>query len=153
GEKIILDTLGDRYTADARQPKPEELNDFAAAGIERIEDIKSRWVDSFFFGSESDDRTVAHAFNDKANPLGVKINAIYSSDVGHWDVPDLRQVLAESYSLVEQGAISEADFKAWVFDNPYKFYTEANQNFFEGTAVGETLRARGTARREVIAAE
>jgi hypothetical protein len=153
GEDLIRDTLGARYTKGARQPQGDELDDFAAAGIESVHDIKKRWVDSFFFGSESDDRTVAHAFNTKANPLGIKINAIYSSDVGHWDVPDLRQVLAESHALVEQGAISEDDFKAWVFDNPYKFYTEANASFFEGTAVGATLQARGSARREVIAAE
>lgn len=68
-----------------------ELDDFAAAGIESVHDIKQRWVDAFFFGSESDDRTVAHAFNAKANPLGVKVNAMYSSDVGHWDVPDPRE--------------------------------------------------------------
>jgi hypothetical protein len=120
--------------------------------IESIADLEKRWVDSFFFGSESDDRTVAHAFNDRANPLGVKINAIYSSDVGHWDVPDLRQVLAESYSLVEERLITEGDFKAWVFDNPYKFYTEANPNFFEGSAVGELLRGPRKL-RSVIAAE
>jgi hypothetical protein len=142
GEAIIRDTLGARYTADAHQPKPEERNDFAAAGIEKIEDIKARWVDNFFFGSESDDRTVAHAFNDKANPLDVKINAIYSSDVGHWDVPDLTEVLAESYALVEQGVITEADFKAWVFDNPYKLYTEANANFFKGTAIESSVDLR-----------
>ncbi len=66
-----------------------------AAGIESIEDIRDRWVNSFFFGSESDDRTIAAAFNDKANPLGVKINAIYSSDVGHWDVPDFTDALMD----------------------------------------------------------
>lgn len=153
GEDLIADTLGARYVKDARQPSPAELDDFAAAGIESVADIKKRWVDSFFFGSESDDRTVAHAFNDRANPLGVKINAIYSSDIGHWDVPDLRQVLAESYSLVEQGAITEADFKAWVFDNPYRLYTEANPKFFEGTAVGDKLRQHAIGRPQVIAAE
>jgi hypothetical protein len=139
GEDLIRDTLGAHYTREARQPKREELEDFAAAGVESVEDIKRRWVDSFFFGSESDDRTVAHAFNHKANPLGVKINAIYSSDVGHWDVPDLTQVLAESYALVEEGVITESDFKAWTFDNPYKLYTEANANFFKGTAVEAKL--------------
>jgi hypothetical protein len=143
GENLIRDTLGARYTSDARQPRPEERNDFALAGIESAEDIKRQWVDSFFFGSESDDRTVAHAFNAKANPLGVKINAIYSSDVGHWDVPDLTQVLAESYALVEQGVISEADYHAWTFENPYKLYTEANPNFFKGTQV-EARLARKT---------
>ncbi|HEY6881630.1 MAG TPA: amidohydrolase, partial [Polyangiales bacterium] len=145
GEDLVRDTLGERYTSDARQPTEDELDDFRAAGIESVEDIKKRWVDSFFFGSESDDRTVAHAFNDKANPLGVKINAIYSSDVGHWDVPDLTSVLAESWALVEQGAISESDFKAWTFDNPYKLYTEANANFFKGTQVEHKLKARGRA--------
>ena len=154
GEDLIRDTLGAHYTRGALQPRPEELDDFAAAGIESVEDIKKRWVDSFFFGSESDDRTVAHAFNDKANPLGVKINAIYSSDVGHWDVPDLTEVLAESHALVDEGAISEADFKAWVFDNPYKFYTEANANFFKGTAVEAKLKGRSGAREQrAVAAE
>jgi hypothetical protein len=151
GEDLIRDTLGARYTKDARQPRPEELEDFAAAGIESVEDIKTRWVDSFFFGSESDDRTVAHAFNAKANPLGVKVNAIYSSDVGHWDVPDLTQVLAESHALVEEGAISEADFKAWVFENPYKFYTQANASFFKGTAVEAKLARQSD--RNAAAAE
>jgi hypothetical protein len=140
GEKIIRDTLGDRYVAGSNQPTAEQQNDFAAAGIERIEDIKTRWVDSFFFGSEADDRTVAHAFNDKANPLGVKVNAIYSSDVGHWDVPDLTEVLAESWQLVEEGVITEADFKAWTFDNPYKLYTEAKADFFKGTAIESKLK-------------
>jgi hypothetical protein len=73
--------------------------------------------------------------------------------VGHWNVPDLRQVLPESHALVEQGVISEEDFEAWVFDHPSKFYTEANESFFEGTAVGETLRARTSGRPPVIAAE
>jgi predicted TIM-barrel fold metal-dependent hydrolase len=140
GEDLVRDTLGERYTNEAQQPRGQELEDFGAAGIESVQDIKKRWVDSFFFGSESDDRTVAHAFNDKANPLGVKINAIYSSDVGHWDVPDFTQVLSESYELVEQGAITESDFKAWVFGNPYKLYTEANPEFFRGTAVEEVLK-------------
>jgi hypothetical protein len=135
GEKIIRDTLGDRYVAEARQPSLEQQYDFAAAGLESIEDVKMRWVDSFFFGSEADDRTVAHAFNDKANPLGVKVNAIYSSDVGHWDVPDLTEVLAESWQLVEEGVITEADFRAWTYENPYKLYTEAKADFFKGTAV------------------
>lgn len=142
GEDLIRDTLGSRYVNGSRQPTVEERDDFRAAGIQSVEDIKTRWVDSFFFGSESDDRTVAHAFNDKANPLGVKVNAIYSSDVGHWDVPDLTEVLAESWQLVNEGVITEQDFKAWVFDNPYKLYTEANASFFKGTAIEEKLKLK-----------
>lgn len=138
-QQLIADTLGKRYTREASQPAPEQQNDFALAGIESVEDIKARWVDNFYFGSEADDRTVAHAFNSRANPLGVKINAIYSSDVGHWDVPDLTEALAESRDLVDEGVISEADFKALVFENPYRLYTEANPDFFKGTAVEAKL--------------
>lgn len=138
-EELTKTILGSSFTRFSREPVGNELDDFAAAGIETIKDISDRWVNSFFFGSESDDRTIAAAFNDKANPLGVKINAIYSSDVGHWDVPDLTAPLAESWELVEEGVISEADFKAYVFSNPYKLYTEANPNFFKGTAIKDQV--------------
>lgn len=59
--------------------------------------------------------------------------------MGHWDVPDLTLPLAESWALVEEGVISEADFHSYVFANPYKFYTEANPDFFKGTAIGSQL--------------
>ncbi len=134
-EELTKSVLGSSFSRHSRQPIASELEDFGAADIQSIEDIRDRWVNNFFFGSESDDRTIGAAFNDKANPLGVKINAIYSSDVGHWDVPDLTSPLAESWDLVSEGVISEADFKAYVFGNPYKFYTEANANFFQGTAI------------------
>lgn len=138
-EELLQTVLGSSFLRHSRSPVGDELEDFGKAGIEKIEDIRDRWVDNFYFGSESDDRTIAAAFNDKANPLGVKINAIYSSDVGHWDVPDLTQPLAESWNLVEEGVITEADFKAYVFSNPYKFYTQANPNFFKGTQIEAKL--------------
>ena len=37
-------------------------------------------------------------------------------------------------------------FKAFVFGNPYKFYTEANPRFFEGTQVEAKLREAAGAR-------
>ena len=75
----------------------------------------------------------------------MKLNAIWSSDVGHWDVPDLTEPLAESWDLVEQGVITEADFKALVFDNPYRFYTQAHPQFFKGTRIEKTLQAQAPA--------
>ncbi|WP_238891872.1 amidohydrolase family protein [Achromobacter insuavis] len=145
-QQLLRDSLGISALPHSRDPHPDELDDFAAAGIESVEDIRKRWVDSFYFGSESDDRTVAAAFNDKVNPLGVKINAIWSSDIGHWDVPDLTAPLAESWDLVEQGVISAQDFKALVFGNPYRFYTEANPAFFQGTAIERKLATAAPAR-------
>ncbi|OUM03961.1 amidohydrolase family protein [Variovorax sp. JS1663] len=136
---LLRDSLGISALPHSREPNESEIDDFALAGIEKVEDIRERWVSNFYFGSEADDRTVAAAFNDRVNPLGVKINAIWSSDVGHWDVPEFTEPLAESWDLVEQGVIGAADFKALVFDNPHRFYTEANPRFFEGTEVGRKL--------------
>ena len=60
----------------------------------------------FYFGCEADDRMNAVAFG-KVNPFGARINAIFSSDVGHFDVPDMRMVLPEAYELVEDGLITD----------------------------------------------
>ena len=84
--------------------------------------------------------TVAAAFNTKVNPLGVKVNALWSSDSGHWDVPDITDVLADSWDLVEEGVITADDFEALVYRNPYSFYTANNPDFFKGTAVEEALK-------------
>ena len=43
-------------------------------------------------------------------------------------------------ALVEQGVISEGDFKAWTFENPYKLYTESNADFFKGTAIESLVK-------------
>ncbi len=131
--------LGISALPHSREPNESEIDDFALAGIEKVEDIRARWVDNFYFGSEADDRTVAAAFNTRVNPLGATVNAIWSSDVGHWDVPEFTEPLAETWDLVEQGVITPKSFKALVFDNPHRFYTEANPRFFDGTAVGRQL--------------
>lgn len=138
-ETLLRDSLGISALPHSRDPQGDELDDFLAAGIESAEDIRERWVKPFYFGSEADDRTVAAAFNTKVNPLNTQINAIWSSDIGHWDVPDLTEPLAESWDLVEQGVISADNFKSLVFENPYRFYTEANPAFFKNTDIEKTL--------------
>ncbi len=145
-DTLLRDSLGLSALHHSREPQGDELDDFAAAGIDSVEDIRKRWVDSFYFGSEADDRTIGAAFNDRANPLNTKLNAIWSSDVGHWDVPDLTEPLAESWDLVEDGVISAADFKALVFDNPYRFYTQAHPEFFKGTRIEQKLQVRSQKR-------
>lgn len=119
---------------------PSLLDDFASAGIERAEDIVRRFVPNFYFGVETDDVTVAHAFNTKVNPFGARLNALRGSDSGHWDVPDLTQVLAETWSLVEHEVLSEQDFRDLVFSNPARFYAENNPVFFKETAVEDKVQ-------------
>ena len=69
------------------------------------------FVDRFFFGCEADDPMNAHAFNTKVNPMGAKLRAIFSSDIGHWDVTDVRDVVEEAYELVEHELMTEEDFR------------------------------------------
>jgi predicted TIM-barrel fold metal-dependent hydrolase len=141
---VLGGALGVSNNSRRQAQDPRALDDFALAGIEKVEDIRDRFVPNFYFGSEADDPTVAHAFNTKVNPLGVKINAFWGSDSGHWDVPDLTHVLSDTWELVERGALSEANFKDLVFTHPYNFFAGKNPGFFRGTAVEQVL-ARGKA--------
>lgn len=142
----IVETALSGLTGILLHPQQDlPLDEFAAAGIDSLQDILDRFVPNFYFGAEADDATVAHAFNTKVNPGGVRLNAFWASDAGHWDVPDLTRVLAETWELVERGALTERDFQDLVFTNPHRFYTDANPDFFKGTAVEAKLAQRRAA--------
>ena len=76
----------------------------------------------FFYGCEADDPMNALAFATDLNPGGVRLPAVFASDVGHWDVPDLRGVLPEAYELVEHGHVDEQQFADFVFANPVRLW-------------------------------
>ncbi|MGE0820511.1 MAG: amidohydrolase family protein [Candidatus Binatia bacterium] len=113
----------------------ENLDDYAACQIERKENLRDLFVDRFYFGCEADDPMNAWAFNRRGNPFGAQIHALFGSDIGHFDVPDMTDVVPEAYELVEDGLISDADFRDFTFANAVRFWGEANPNFFNGTAV------------------
>jgi hypothetical protein len=77
----------------------------------RAENIIELFAKPFFFGCEADDPGNASAFDAKRNTFGVRLGAIFSSDIGHWGVPDMREVCEEAWELVEHGVISEQDFR------------------------------------------
>ena len=114
---------------------PEMRDDWRRCGIEKAEDIRDLFVPSFYFGCEADDRLNPWAFNDKLNPFGARLNALFGSDIGHWDVPDMRNVVAEAYELVEEGHITEDDLRDFTFANPVRFFGGTNPDFFKGTRV------------------
>jgi len=60
---------------------------------------------------------------------------MFSSDMGHWDVPDMEGIVEEAYELVEESLLSPEDFRDFTFANPVRFYTSANPKFFRGTAI------------------
>jgi predicted TIM-barrel fold metal-dependent hydrolase len=109
------------------------LDDFAACGIEHPEDIRELFVPRFYFGCEADDPLNAWAF--RANSFDARLGAVFGSDIGHFDVPDMTKVLPEAFELVEHKLLNEQDFHDFVFANPAKLWAANNPAFFKGTAV------------------
>ncbi len=146
----------DGYYWTSRPEKPEDLEEFALSGITRKQDIVDRFIPNFFFGCEADDRMVPWAFADKVNRRGAKLNAIFSSDISHWDVEEARETLAESYEFVEHGQMSDEDYKDFVFRNSVRLHTGMNPNFFKGTPIeaeAAKVVAEDRARAPKVAAE
>jgi hypothetical protein len=113
----------------------EDPDDYFRCKIEKKQDIKDLFVPRFYFGCEADDPANAWAFNDRANPMRARLNAIFSSDIGHFDVPDMTDVVPEAYELVEHGLINDRDFRDFMFENAVRFWGEVNPDFFKGTVV------------------
>ncbi|MGH7114957.1 MAG: amidohydrolase family protein, partial [Stellaceae bacterium] len=116
------------------------MDDYAACNITRKEDWVDLYAKPYYFGCEADDRMNATAFG-KGMPFGARINAIFSSDIGHFDVPDMLQPLPESYELVEDGLITAADFGDFTFANAVRLWGTQNPRFFEGTRVAKQAAA------------
>jgi len=134
--------FGDDSILGAAREDPETLDDFARCGIQRPEEICELFVPKFGFGCEADDPVNAWAFDAGRNPYGAKLNAIFSSDIGHWDVVDMGDVAAEAYELVEDGLITEGDFRDFVFANPVKMWTHMNPEFFKGTVIESSVELK-----------
>ena len=127
----------------------DDLDDFAACKITRKEDWVDLYATPYYFGCEADDRMNATAFG-KRNPFGAKLNAIYSSDIGHFDVIDMRDPLPEAYELVEDGYITDDNFRDFVFANAVRLWGTQNPDFFEGTPVAKEAAAVLKAARQPV---
>jgi len=115
-------------------PLPEK-DDFWKTGITDIHEIVDLFANRFYIGCEADDRSVAWAFNRKINPFGTAIRAMFGSDVGHWDVIDVGDVVVEAQELVDDDLITAQDFKEFMFWNPVELHAGVNPDFFKGTRV------------------
>ncbi len=124
----------------SRGEDPALLDEWAPSGIQSPEEIHTIFTQRFYFGCEGDDPLNTLAFDTKGSPFGAKLLAIYGSDLGHWDVPDMAEAVHEAYGLVERGLLSEEDFCDLVFTNAVKFWTSTNPDFFKGTVVEGAAR-------------
>ncbi len=111
-------------------------DDFSALRVDDEESLEHLFRDRFWFGCEADDRATAWAFNKQ---LGLGLKPVFSSDIGHFDVPDMRDVLHEAYELVELELLDEADFKRFTFTNAASLHAGMDPDFFAGTVVGNAV--------------
>jgi predicted TIM-barrel fold metal-dependent hydrolase len=146
-DRALMLQMMSRFASDAppvqgprRPPEPEEmLDEWAATGIESAQDIKRLFVDRFYFGCEADDPLTSMAFNTGVNPFRAELNAMMGSDIAHWDVPDMTEVLEEAWEMVDHGWIDEDAFTKFTFTNPVRFYTGTNPDFFKETVVEDAV--------------
>ena len=82
----------------------------------------------------------ALAFDTNMNPFGAQLNAVLSSDLSHWDVPDMLGVVRDAYALVEHNMLSHDQFRAFSADNCIRLHGQMNPRFFDNTVVEQYAR-------------
>ena len=88
------------------------------------------------------------------NPGGTCLRPVLGSDLGHWDVSNMLDVLPEAYELVDHGHLDHDQFRDFSCDNAIRLHGLMNPNFFDGTAVehyASTLIAEEVAVRAQVA--
>jgi hypothetical protein len=78
---------------------------------------------------------VAAALDERLNPFGVRLNAMLGSDIGHFDVPDMREVVPKAFEMVEQDLLDANGFRDFTFANAVRLHGGMNPDFFKGTVV------------------
>ena len=117
------------------EPRPTRLDEFDAVGAASVDELRDRFAPHFYFGCEADDPMVAWAFAHELNPGGAELRPLFSSDVGHWDVTNMNEVLSEAHELVDDGHLDAAQFRRFTFENAVRFYACVDPGFFDGTVV------------------
>jgi predicted TIM-barrel fold metal-dependent hydrolase len=139
GAKRVVERLGELdanlHLLSEPDEDPSRLDEFAAVGADSAEALARLFAERFFFGCEADDPLNALAWQPDKSPFGLTLHALFGSDIGHWDVPEIDAVLLEAFELVERGVLAEADFRRFAFASPVAFWCAGNPRFFTGTAV------------------
>lgn len=119
---------------------PEDHDEWAALDVGSEDELVERFVGSFYFGCEADDRGIPAAFS-PANVGGAQLRPVLSSDIGHWDVTDIAEVVAESYGFVDEGLITPEQYRQLTFTNGASMFLRADPGFFDGTPVAPHVPA------------
>jgi uncharacterized protein (DUF1501 family) len=74
---------------------------------------------------------------------------MFGSDISHFDVIDMTEVLEEAYEMVEYGWINDQEFRAFTFENVVGLHAGMNPDFFKGTAVEDAANEELIRQRSV----
>ena len=115
----------------------ESLDDYAALGVSSdANELVEQYARNFYFGCEADDPCNVWAFDAR---MPGRLKAMLGTDVGHWDVTDFADVIPEVWEMVEEGLISERDFRELTFSNAVELHTRMNRDFFKDTVVEDAV--------------
>ena len=103
-------------------PGDEAIDELADSGLRRAEDVVDLFDRQVFVGCEADDHLNPVAFDRRLLPGGLPLHAMFASDIGHWDVPDITQVLPEAWEAVEDGLLTAEDFRAFTCTNALQLW-------------------------------
>jgi hypothetical protein len=123
------------------QATPWARDEFEDSGLRGAGDLARIFGEHFAFGCEGGDLSAHRALDGPGNPLGVALRPLFSSDIGHWDVPELGDPVPESFGLVASGRLSRAGYRRFVFEEPARLHLAMNPEFFTGTAVDSAARS------------
>jgi len=118
----------------------DEVDDFARCDIGEESDFSTMFIDRFCFRREAKDPANAWAFDTPTNPGKARLNLLFGSSIGHFNVPLMAVFLPEAYELVEDELITRGDFRDFVCDSAIRFWGQVNPALFEETRVVNTAK-------------
>jgi predicted TIM-barrel fold metal-dependent hydrolase len=151
GEDKVDPNPGDATTGRTGMTDPSELDEFRHSGLSDDDDLIDMFGRQFFFGCEADDGSVYRALDGRGNAFDLRLQAFFSSDIGHWDVPNISEVLLESRHFVDEGLLKESDYRDFVFTNPVMLHAGMDPHFFDGTPVESAAKELLSKKPEEIA--
>ncbi len=141
-DAILKSIEWNKHQADSKylsEREKEHYDDFAHLGpISSKREIRELYSRNFYFGCEADDPTTMFAFDPR---MKARLKAMFSSDIGHWDVHHIDDVLPEVYEALEDGHLTEQDFREFTFTNVVGLHGKMNPDFFKGTKVEKEANA------------
>jgi predicted TIM-barrel fold metal-dependent hydrolase len=141
GGSLWRETSRDELTRRWKLDPEDPSDSFTRLPVESARELQQLFVDRFYFGCEGDDPVTASAFDAPRNPGRLRLHAVFGSDIGHWDVPVMEEVLEELIEPLDDGVITADDLRDFVFADPVRLWTSTNRRFFEGTVVDDAAAA------------